>query len=133
MKRSIAFNYGFAQGLCKIHAPIHRYGFDQVVDNAELNRLLSIVFAADDTGSIQGDIGVLMSDKVDPAIVDFVKRQLLFDTTSMQQSPLPDYISDDDAIELRRSSNETSDQYAERLAKKMIQIQDSLKSKNNEN
>lgn len=98
-----------------------------VVDNSELNRLLSLVFAADDTGAIQGDIGMLLSDKVDPQIVAFVKQQLLFDTTSSAQSPLPSWMSDDDALQMRRNGNESMDDYAERMASLMLKLKDDMK------
>lgn len=98
-----------------------------VVDNSELNRLLSIVFAADETGAIQGDIGMLLSDKVDPQIVAFVKQQLLFDTSSSVQSPLPSWMSDDDALQMRRNGNETMDDYAERMASLMLKLKENMK------
>lgn len=98
-----------------------------VVDNSELNRLLSLVFAADDTGAIQGDIGMLLSDKVDPQIVAFVKQQLLFDTSSSVQSPLPSWMSDDDALQMRRNGNETMDEYAERMSSLIIKLKDLMK------
>lgn len=97
------------------------------VDNSELNRLLSIVFAADETGAIQGDIGMLMSDKVDPQIVAFVKQQLLFDTSSSVQSPIPSWMSDDDALQMRRNGNETMDEYAERMSSLMFKLKDNMK------
>lgn len=98
-----------------------------VVDNSELNRLLSIVFAADETGAIQGDIGMIMSDKVDPQIVAFVKQQLLFDTSSSVQSPIPSWMSDDDALQMRRNGNETMDEYAERMSSLMLKLKDNMK------
>lgn len=98
-----------------------------VVDNSELNRLLSLVFAADDTGAIQGDIGMLLSDKVDPQIVAFVKQQLLFDTSSSVQSPLPSWMSDDDALQMRRNGNESMDDYAERMASLMLKLKENMK------
>lgn len=128
MKRELnAPNFGFAQGLSRFTELQRPYAVVNCVDNSELNRLLSLVFSADEFGSIQGDLGILLSEKVDPAIVNFVKQQLLFDTTPAQQAPLPTFISDDDAIEMRRNLNETSDEYAERLAKKMLSIKDTLK------
>lgn len=128
MKRELnSKNFGFAQHLSRVVEREHPYELLCIVDNSELNRLLSIVFAPDEFGSIQGDLGLLLSDKVDPQIVNFIKNQLLFDTSSKVQSPLPSWLSDEDAEFMRRNPNETMDDYSERLAKKMIELKDSLK------
>lgn len=130
MKRELnSHNFGFAAGLSRVVEPARSYELTAVVDNSELNRLLSIVFAMDDTGSIQGDLGMLLNENVDPQIINFVKNQLLFDTTSSVQAPLPSWITDDDAVQLRRSPNETMDDYAQRMASIMTE----LKSKMNKN
>lgn len=128
MKRELnSKNFGFASHLSRVIEKDHPYELIAVVDNSELNRLLSIIFAPDEFGCIHGDLGMLLSDKVDPQIVNFIKNQLLFDTSSKVQSPLPSWLSDDDAVFMRRNDNETMDEYSERLAKRMLEIKDSLK------
>lgn len=130
MDRKRNSHYGSFDGITFMEIPEPTYDLNVVEDNSELNRLLGIIFAPDEFGSIQGDLGFVLNENVDPQIVNFVKSQLLFDTTQSVQSPLPSWMSDDDAVELRRNDNETMDSYAERLAKKMIELKDSMKQSN---
>lgn len=133
MKREFnTLNFGSFQGLSRFKESDYDYNLVVVNDNSELNRLLSIIFSPDDTGSIQGDIGFVLNNKVDPQIVNFVKSQLLFDTSSHVQSSLPIWMTDDDAMVMRRDPNETMDDYATRMAEYMLKIKDSLKFKQQE-
>lgn len=134
MKRELnTLNYGSFSGLSRFVEPTVQHKLDLVEDNSELNRLLSLIFKPDETGSIQGDIGFVLNDKVDPQIVNFIKNQLLFDTSSHVQAPLPSWMSDEDALVMRRDANETMDEYATRMAEHMIKLQDSMKPKKNQN
>lgn len=129
MKREFnTLNYGSFVGLSRCVEQTVLHQLELVEDNSEINRLLNIIFSPDETGSIQGDLGFIMNDKVDPQIVNFVKSQLLFDTSSHVQAPLPSWMSDDDALVMRRDPNETMDDYATRMAEHMIKLQDSMKS-----
>lgn len=130
MDRKRNSHYGSFNGITVLEIPEPTYDLNVVEDNSELNRLLGIIFAPDEFGSIQGDLGFVLNENVDPQIVNFVKSQLLFDTTQSVQFPLPSWMSDDDAVELRRNDNETMDSYAERLAKKMLELKDSMKQSN---
>lgn len=134
MKRELnTLNYGSFQGLSRFKERDVVHQLVVMNDNSELNRLLSIIFAPDETGSIQGDIGFVLNDKVDPQIVNFVKSQLLFDTSSHVQSPIPSWMSDDDAVVMRRDAYETMDEYATRMADHMLKLKDSMKPKLKEN
>ena len=55
------------------------------VDTSELSRVLKLVYAADNrTGLPAGELSVLASDSVPPEVAQWIRSQLLIQTTHLQ-------------------------------------------------
>lgn len=112
MKRN--YNFGFLAGY-RVHDIVLTDGLCEVEDNSELNRLLSVVFAPNSNGVIDGDLAYTMSSNADPQIVKFVKDVLQQDLSNYKQPPVGD-LSDSDVENLSYHLGESKQEYAERIS-----------------
>lgn len=67
------------------------------------------------TGLPSGDLTYYVSDSVDPQIKEFIKSNLLMDTSSAANISIPEGIDSDLAFDLQRSAGESLHDYVERL------------------
>lgn len=111
-------NYAFCHGVVKSDSFDHNREslIVSVNDDSELNRLLRIVFAPDENGVIDGDIGLMMNKKASPEVIQFIKEVLQQDVSNYRTPTIPDGMSDDevDAYDYH-PLQETKSQYAERM------------------
>lgn len=135
MNRHLFNNFGFARGLTITAIKPHpSLALSLVNDNSELNRLLSLVYAPLSKDELpQGDIATLMSEKVDPQLVNFIKQNLMFDVSQYNLPPI-DGIPDDDMVAMCRKMGESKQDYAMRLSRDIVDIRSKLiKSDEDEN
>ena len=96
---------------------------DEVHDDSELNRLISLVYQPDEkTGISSSDLNVLVSDIVNPAIADWVRTQIMrpvgFAPSSIKDGQ---QIDDDTLFALTRDMNETQSSYVDRVNQLLIE------------
>lgn len=122
-------NYSFMDGLTIREIPPKSFTLSRFSDDSELNRLLSVVFAFDENGNCDGDLAYMFRKDADPEIMDWIKKNFQFDTTSCQSEPIPSWMSDDEAIRLSRGQYETREDYALRMHSELSNIKKMMKSK----
>lgn len=101
--------------------------YHAVIENLveSVDEILSYIFSYDEkTNSPNGDLGQFLNDNVDPGLREYVKNQLLIDTSPARVSPAPSELSDMEVFEFARQDGESRDNYANRLRAKFEQARD---------
>ena len=84
--------------------------------NNPSDAILKLVYAPDErTGLPTGDLTYLVSDKANPQVKEFIKTQLLMDTSAARNVSAKYNLSDDDILALTRNADESIENYAMRL------------------
>lgn len=87
-------------------------------DDGELNRLCSIIYAPDErTGLPSSDLAVMLTDKVNPQIKDWIQKQLMspISVDEPNSSINGQQVDDDTLLQLVRGSSESTAQYVSRV------------------
>lgn len=130
MKRDFnIYNYGHAVNQEKIAATLVEppYDFQPSVQDSHdpKDSFLKIVFALDERTKLPtGDLGFLVSDKVNPEVRQWVLNNLMIDTSSAANPAAPAGMSDDDIAELSRNPHEDQEAYMNRINDYMRYHQD---------
>lgn len=110
--------------------PQPRYFPKMVADIGDSDSLLSLIFAYDPvTNSPTGDFGQYLNDNVDPGVREYVKNNLLMDTSSANVAPAPDSLSDMEVFQYGRQDGESREDYAGRMASVMRQSYEFIQSR----
>lgn len=96
---------------------------DDLHDDSELNRLISLVYSPDEkTGIASSDLNVLVSDSVNPQIADWVRTQLLrpvgFAPSSIKDGK---QVDEETLFALTRNHGESQSDYVDRVNQLLIQ------------
>lgn len=120
MKRKEVYKFRFAERLELIEK-----GFVPPVISDDLpvqeskdpnESFIKMVYTIDERTKLPtGDIHYLVTDDVNPALKEYVLKNLMFDTSSIANPPLPDGVPDDVAVALARDSREDTPTYIQRL------------------
>ena len=120
MKRKEVYKFRFAERLESIEK-----GFVPPVISDDLpvqeskdpnDSFIKMVYTIDERTKLPiGDIHYLVTDDVNPALKEYVLKNLMFDTSGIANPPLPDGVPDDVAVALARDSREDTSSYIERL------------------
>ena len=96
--------------------PVEIKDVEVIQDEKAEDSLLSIIYARDArTGLPVGDLTYYVSDKAHPEIKSFILQNLMQDVSSAANPSVPAGMDEDLALELTRSSDETYEQYVQRL------------------
>ena len=116
MKKINIQGYDFAYRIGDKDFPEKVQAFEGEESNSSIDAILKLVYAPDGrTGLPTGDLCYLVSDKANPQVKEFIKTQLLLDT-SPAVIPAGKYnLSDDDLLALSRGTDEDLEAYVERL------------------
>lgn len=86
------------------------------IKQSPADSIVRLVYAPDSrTGLPTGDLNYLVSDKANPQVKEFIKTQLMMDTSAAKNVTAKFDLSDDDILSLSRSSGESLDEYVARL------------------
>lgn len=78
--------------------------------------IVRLVYAPDSrTGLPTGDLNYLVSDKANPQVKEFIKTQLMMDTSAAKNVTAKFDLSDEDVLSLSRNTGESLDDYVARL------------------
>lgn len=107
----------------KYFPPVHAE-----IDNSD--SLLSLIFSYDKlTNSPTGDLGQFLNEDVDSAVREYVKSNLLMDTSSANVPSAPDSLSDIEVFQYARQDGESRRDYASRMRTYFDQAYEFIKSR----
>lgn len=90
------------------------------LEKSSSDSLLSIIYAPDGrTGLPTGDLNYYVSDKANEDVKAFILKNLMLDVSSARNIPNPSGLSDDALLELSIGSNESVDEYVQRLSREI--------------
>lgn len=128
---------GFSNYKCLI--PIHgddgvlpqgAYFPERVAEIGDSDSLLQLIFSFDPvTNSPTGDLGQFLNENVDAGVREYVKNNLLMDTSSANVPPAPDSLSDMEVFQYARQDGESREDYAGRMASVMRQSYEFIQSR----
>lgn len=100
---------------------IGQFPCDDHVENSvdsQKEQVFNLIFAPDDfSGLPRNDIGVFLNEKTSPQVREFIQSQLHHDFCP--KVSVPDGITDDDISYCTRKSNETVEDFAQRISNYM--------------
>lgn len=110
--------------------PQPKYFPEMVAEIGDADSLLQLIFAFDPiTNSPTGDFGQFLNENVDPGVREYVKNNLLMDTSSANVAPAPDSLSDMEVFQYGRQDGESREDYASRMASVMRQSYEFIQSR----
>ena len=92
-------------------------------DVKEDNPLLSLIFAPDERGCLNGDLSQFLSDKTNPQVREFIQSQLMIENPDEKGlslntdviNKMRGVVNDDDIARFSRNHGESPEQYAMRI------------------
>lgn len=120
MKRKEVYKFRFAERLETIEkgfiAPVVSDDLPVQESKDPNESFIRLVYTIDERTKLPiGDIHYLVTDDVNPALKEYVIKNLLFDTSGIANPPLPEGVPDDVAVALARDSREDTPTYIHRL------------------
>lgn len=110
--------------------PQPKYFPKVVSDFNDTDSLLQLIFAYNpSTNSPEGDFGQFLNENVDSGVREYVKNNLLMDTSSANVAPAPDSLSDMEVFQYARQDGESRQDYAGRMASVMRQSYEFIQSR----